>query len=93
MDNFKLQTGVLMVEDEEDTASLLKFLLGRPAYQVVHAKDGSEPGSSSIPSRLRTSCCWTSCCRSGLVAGLTVIRKREGGKSPDRRIDGDGERA
>ncbi|HQY57176.1 MAG: response regulator transcription factor [Nitrospira sp.] len=31
---------VLMVEDEEDTASLLKFLLERASYRVVHAKDG-----------------------------------------------------
>ncbi|MBI4000262.1 MAG: response regulator transcription factor [Nitrospira defluvii] len=31
---------VLMVEDEEDTASLLKFLLERANYRVVHAKDG-----------------------------------------------------
>ena len=33
---------VLMVEDEEDTASLLKFLLERASYQVVHAKDGRD---------------------------------------------------
>lgn len=31
---------VLMVEDEADTASLLKFLLERADYRVVHAKDG-----------------------------------------------------
>lgn len=31
---------VLMVEDEADTASLLKFLLERANYRVVHAKDG-----------------------------------------------------
>lgn len=31
---------VLMVEDEEDTASLLTFLLERANYRVVHAKDG-----------------------------------------------------
>ena len=30
----------LMVEDEDDTASLLKFLLERANYRVVHAKDG-----------------------------------------------------
>ena len=39
-DNPKLR--VLMVEDEEDTASLLKFLLERASYQVVHAKDGRQ---------------------------------------------------
>ena len=33
---------VLMVEDEEDTASLLKFLLERASYEVVHAKDGRQ---------------------------------------------------
>lgn len=33
---------VLMVEDEEDTASLLKFLLERASYNVVHAKDGRQ---------------------------------------------------
>lgn len=33
---------VLMVEDEEDTASLLKFLLERANYRVVHAKDGRQ---------------------------------------------------
>lgn len=33
---------VLMVEDEEDTASLLKFLLERASYQVIHAKDGRQ---------------------------------------------------
>lgn len=31
---------VLMVEDEDDTASLLKYLLERANYRVVHAKDG-----------------------------------------------------
>lgn len=31
---------LLMAEDEEDTASLLKFLLERAGYQVVHAPDG-----------------------------------------------------
>ena len=33
---------VLMVEDEEATASLLKFLLERASYAVVHAKDGRQ---------------------------------------------------
>lgn len=33
---------VLMVEDEEDTASLLKFLLERANYEVIHAKDGRQ---------------------------------------------------
>ncbi len=33
---------VLLVEDEEDTASLLKFLLERASYAVVHAKDGRQ---------------------------------------------------
>lgn len=33
---------VLMVEDEEDTASLLTFLLERASYQVIHAKDGRQ---------------------------------------------------
>ena len=33
---------VLMVEDEEDTASLLRFLLERASYQVIHAKDGRQ---------------------------------------------------
>ena len=33
---------VLMVEDEEDTASLLKFLLERASYEVVHAKGGRQ---------------------------------------------------
>jgi DNA-binding response OmpR family regulator len=40
MENRKLN--VLMVEDEEDTASLIKFLLERASYHVVHAKDGRE---------------------------------------------------
>lgn len=33
---------VLMIEDEEDIASLLKFLLERASYDVVHAKDGRQ---------------------------------------------------
>ncbi len=33
---------LLMAEDEEDTASLLRFLLERSGYQVVHAPDGKQ---------------------------------------------------
>ena len=33
---------LLMAEDEEDTASLLRFLLERSGYQVVHAPDGRQ---------------------------------------------------
>ena len=33
---------LLMAEDEEDTASLLRFLLERSGYQVVHAADGHQ---------------------------------------------------
>lgn len=31
---------LLMAEDEEDTASLIKFLLERAGYQIIHAEDG-----------------------------------------------------
>ena len=33
---------VLMVEDEEDTATLIKFVLEREGYRVVHAVDGQK---------------------------------------------------
>lgn len=33
---------LLMAEDEEDTASLLRFLLERSGYQVIHAPDGKQ---------------------------------------------------
>lgn len=33
---------LFMAEDEEDTASLLRFLLERSGYQVVHAADGQQ---------------------------------------------------
>ena len=33
---------LLMAEDEEDTASLIKFLLERAGYHVVHAPDGRQ---------------------------------------------------
>ena len=33
---------LLMAEDEEDTASLLRFLLERTGYQVLHATDGQK---------------------------------------------------
>lgn len=33
---------LLMAEDEEDTASLLRFLLERSGYQVLHAPDGRQ---------------------------------------------------
>jgi DNA-binding response OmpR family regulator len=33
---------LLMAEDEEDTASLLRFLLERTGYLVVHAPDGQK---------------------------------------------------
>jgi len=33
---------LLMAEDEEDTASLIKFLLERAGYHVVHAPDGHQ---------------------------------------------------
>lgn len=31
---------LLMAEDEEDTASLIKFLLERAGYRILHAEDG-----------------------------------------------------
>ncbi|NOS79030.1 MAG: response regulator [Nitrospira sp.] len=33
---------LLMAEDEEDTASLIRFLLERAGYHVVHAPDGQQ---------------------------------------------------
>jgi len=33
---------IFMAEDEEDTASLLKFLLARSGYQTAHASDGDQ---------------------------------------------------
>lgn len=33
---------LLMAEDEEDTASLIRFLLERAGYHVVHAPDGHQ---------------------------------------------------
>ena len=33
---------LLMAEDEEDTASLIKFLLERAGYHVVRAPDGRQ---------------------------------------------------
>lgn len=33
---------ILMAEDEEDTVILLKFLLARGGYTVVHAADGQQ---------------------------------------------------
>lgn len=33
---------LLMAEDEEDTASLLRFLLERSGYHVLHAQDGKQ---------------------------------------------------
>lgn len=33
---------LLMAEDAEDTASLLRFLLERSGYQVIHASDGKQ---------------------------------------------------
>lgn len=33
---------LFMAEDEEDTASLLRFLLERAGYHVVHAPDGHQ---------------------------------------------------
>ncbi len=72
---------VLMVEDEEDTASLLKFLLERASYQVVHAKDGrqaQELVNTIAPPNLVLLDVMLPFL-SGLQV-LTVIRKREGWK-------------
>ena len=70
---------VLMVEDEEDTASLLKFLLERASYQVVHAKDGRQAqelvNTISPPDIVLLDVMLPFL--SGLQV-LTVIRKREG---------------
>ena len=33
---------LLMAEDEEDTASLIRFLLERSGYHVIHAPDGHQ---------------------------------------------------
>ncbi|MCS6296227.1 MAG: response regulator [Nitrospira sp.] len=78
-DNPKLR--VLMVEDEEDTASLLKFLLERANYQVVHAKDGRQAQelitTISPPDIVLLDVMLPFL--SGLQV-LTLIRKREGWK-------------
>ncbi|MCO7247615.1 MULTISPECIES: response regulator [Halomonadaceae] len=50
-------TTILMVEDEEDIAFLLRFMLERSGYQVEHAEDGRQAleritfgaGSSQVP--------------------------------------------
>lgn len=72
---------VLMVEDEEDTASLLKFLLERANYQVVHAKDGRQAqelvNTIAPPDIVLLDVMLPFL--SGLQV-LTVIRKREGWK-------------
>ena len=72
---------VLMVEDEEDTASLLKFLLERASYQVVHAKDGRQAqelvNTMAPPDIVLLDVMLPFL--SGLQV-LTVIRKREGWK-------------
>lgn len=72
---------VLMVEDEEDTASLLKFLLEQARYEVVHAKDGrqaQELVNTIVPPNLVLLDVMLPFL-SGLQV-LTVIRKREGWK-------------
>jgi len=78
-DNPKLR--VLMVEDEEDTASLLKFLLERESYQVVHAKDGRQAqelvNTITPPDIVLLDVMLPFL--SGLQV-LTLIRKREGWK-------------
>ncbi|ULA69143.1 MAG: Two-component system response regulator [Nitrospira sp.] len=78
-DNPKLR--VLMVEDEEDTASLLKFLLERANYQVVHAKDGRQAQEliTTIPPPDVVLLDVMLPFLSGLQV-LTLIRKREGWK-------------
>lgn len=78
-DNPKLR--VLMVEDEEDTASLLKFLLERASYQVVHAKDGRQAQEliTTIPPPDIVLLDVMLPFLSGLQV-LTLIRKREGWK-------------
>ena len=78
-DNPKLR--VLMVEDEEDTASLLKFLLERANYQVVHAKDGRQAQEliATIPPPDMVLLDVMLPFLSGLQV-LTIIRKCEGWK-------------
>lgn len=52
-----MDTTILMVEDEEDIAFLLRFILERSGYQVEHAEDGRQAleriafgsGSSQVP--------------------------------------------
>lgn len=89
-DNPKLR--VLMVEDEEDTASLLKFLLERENYQVVHAKDGRQAQElvNTIPPPDIVLLDVMLPFLSGLQV-LTVIRKRVGwGKVPIVMLTADG---
>ena len=33
---------LFMVEDEEDTANLIKMIMGKEGYQVIHAADGQQ---------------------------------------------------
>ncbi len=72
---------VLMVEDEEDTASLLKFLLERASYEVVHAKDGRQAQElvNTIPPPDIVLLDVMLPFLSGLQV-LTFIRKRDGWK-------------
>ena len=72
---------VLMVEDEEDTASLLKFLLERASYQVVHAQDGRQ--AQELISTMAPPDIVLLDVMLPFLSGLqvlTVIRKREGWK-------------
>ena len=82
-----------MVEDEEDTASLLRFLLERASYQVIHAKDGrqaQELADTIAPPDIVLLDVMLPFL-SGLQV-LTYLRKRDGwGKVPIVMLTADGE--
>ena len=58
---------ILVVEDDHNISDLIRMYLEKEGYTVVIAPDGmpttaARPWRNTTP-RLRTWCCWISCCR------------------------------
>ena len=61
--NSALKPLVLIVEDEADLVTLLKYNLEKENFRTLSAGDGEEALAAGIRAGARASSCSTGCCR------------------------------
>ena len=54
---------ILVVEDDHNISDLIRMYLEKEGFEVRIAYDGGKAVEEIRRQRLRTWCCWISCCR------------------------------